>query len=183
MEQRRNGLWGKLKGSYGSVGSAFSNLSLSSSEQDGDSESDTVIHHALVRFYQNRDGRVPPWLAIETPSNGYQTYNQPMHASGAPGGAQGVPGAPVRSHSTALQEMYRRRQQQREQLQQQQGGTPDAVPMRSSESMTRLQSYQGAAPTLNRAQSYGNEIDRPSSSQSDRFKSRLRAGGAARANW
>jgi hypothetical protein len=187
MDSKRNGLWGKLKGSYGTVGSAFSSLSLSTSENDGDTESDTVIHGALVRYYQTRDGMIPPWLGVETTSNG-SSFDQQAHyySQGAvPSGAGR--GGPTRSHSTALQEMYKRRQQQQEQLkqrQQEQGPGSDASIHSSHSSTTRLQHLQGSsAPTLNRAQTYSGEGDLSSSSQSDRFRNKLRAGGASRANW
>lgn len=51
----------------------FSNLSLLASqatfsEKDGNSETDTLIHNAFVRFFDQRGEPYPEWLGVEVPA-------------------------------------------------------------------------------------------------------------------
>lgn len=73
---------------------------------DGDTEDDTLIAGALVRYYVERDGgAIPPWLAS---ARAARTYNG--RASVASQGAGGAPGQHHYSGAGAsqLQEIYRK---------------------------------------------------------------------------
>ncbi|ANZ74411.1 BA75_00564T0 [Komagataella pastoris] len=70
-EQSRN-LWSKVKqrskgissGITSGIASGISNLSLHQ-ESDGDKETDTLVHKALVNYYITRDLPFPDWLGAE----------------------------------------------------------------------------------------------------------------------
>lgn len=54
------------------------NFSISSNEQDGDTEDETVIAGALVKFYAEQEGEFPPWLASTKLAQNYRHQSQPV---------------------------------------------------------------------------------------------------------
>lgn len=52
----QNNLWSRIKQSSKGFSASFSH------DHDGDSETDTLIHKALVHFYDSRDEDYPNWL-------------------------------------------------------------------------------------------------------------------------
>lgn len=60
---QRTGFWGKVKTSTKSLSSSLSHLT-EKTETDGDTEDSTVVHKALVKFYESRDPFLgfPAWL-------------------------------------------------------------------------------------------------------------------------
>lgn len=53
------------------------NFSISSTEQDGDTEDETVVAGALAKFYAEKDGEFPPWLASTKVAQNYRRQSQP----------------------------------------------------------------------------------------------------------
>lgn len=60
---QRTGFWGKVKTSTKSLSSSLSHLT-EKTETDGDTEDSTVVHKALVKFYESQDPFLgfPAWL-------------------------------------------------------------------------------------------------------------------------
>lgn len=57
------GFFAKIKDNYSSK---FSGLSLSSNtEKDGNSEDDTLIHNAFVKYFNTKGERYPDWLGVK----------------------------------------------------------------------------------------------------------------------
>lgn len=52
-------------------------LSHGKKEQDGRTEDSTLVHKALVQFYQDRNQQIPSWLLPQSK----QTYHQHTHSS------------------------------------------------------------------------------------------------------
>ncbi|ANB15099.1 hypothetical protein AWJ20_2719 [Sugiyamaella lignohabitans] len=162
--------WSKIKTQYGSASQALSNLSLSNSEHDGDTETDTVIHKALVRYYTAKEGYAPQWLGVPqsaaTPSSGRN------YSNGLQNQSEQLPGRPLSSRSqSSLQEIYRRRQQQQlEQQEQQAQQQQQHLPIR------------GNAPTSSRPHMYSDNSN-SSSDRRDNLRNKLRNAGGSRANW
>jgi hypothetical protein len=150
----RKGIWGKIKSQYGTASAAISGLSLTSTEHDGDEESDTIIHNALARYYTTKDGRLPPWLGVES-RNG-----------DVAGNVYGTrrPDARVSEHtksSSSLQDIYARRQQQQQQQASQAPTANRVVPERSK--------------------SFAGVLGPGAADRTDKYRNKLKSAG--RANW
>lgn len=65
----------------------FSNLTIlsslpSNSEKDGKTDDDTLIHHAFVRFFDQRGEPYPEWLGVEVPARSSARHKQQSSAGG-----------------------------------------------------------------------------------------------------
>ncbi|KAA8909359.1 hypothetical protein TRICI_004525 [Trichomonascus ciferrii] len=172
---KKDGFWTRIRHQYGSASAALSNLSIHS-ETDGDSETDTVVHNALVKYYMKEEGGAPAWLGVEeqqvrpTSSSSSSSLNR-MHMQQTQNR-----GNMQRNHTTrgqsALQDIYNRRQQQHSPVgagtgtAQASAAAPAPAPGRMP---PRAQTFNYGDPS-----SAGNE-------KTDRFKNRLKSAG--RANW
>lgn len=107
MADKKAGFWSKIKTSYSTP--SF----LSSIEKDGDSETDTVVHNSLVKYYMNRDGRLPTWLGVETPIN-YRNYGNGTAPGSGVHSPQPVRPDMVQRSASMLQDVYSRRTTHRE---------------------------------------------------------------------
>lgn len=103
MSDHKSGFWSKIKTSYSTP--SF----LSSVEKDGESETDTVVHNSLVKYYMNKDGRLPVWLGVETPMN-YGNYNG---SNGKLRNPQPMRADTVQRSASMLQDVYSKRSPQR----------------------------------------------------------------------
>lgn len=165
----KQGLWTRIRNQYDSASAALSQLSLSSTEHDGDKESDTVIHNALVKYYQSKSVRLPAWLGVEQNAPGGYNATQPYDNSQS---------SLSRTTSSSLQDIYKRREQQQQQQsqqpppQQQQGPGMNGYRQPGSLQMTRSPSYN---QELNNG-----PVSGPTAERSDRFRNKLKT---TRANW
>jgi hypothetical protein len=177
---KKDGFWTRIRHQYGSASAALSNLSINS-ETDGDSETDTVVHNALVKYYLKEEGGAPAWLGVEeqqvrpTSSSSSSSLNRlQMQQSQNRGNMQ-------RNHTTrgqsALQDIYNRRQQQHSPV----GNGP---PQPSAAAPTPAPA-PAPAPTTGRmpprAQTFNYGDPSAGNEKTDRFKNRLKSAG--RANW
>lgn len=169
----KQGLWTRIKHQYGSASAALSQLSLSSHEHDGESERDTVVHNALVRFY-SAQGNIPPWLGVETnTANMYSQHPGGMlphsHSSSNIHRNRNTTGGAGTTTSSALQDIYNRRQQA---ARPSPSPSPGPIPGRGP-------SPGNMPPAPVRSQSFN--VPGTAPERSDRFKNKLRSAG--RANW
>lgn len=137
------GVWSRMK-DFGGVQMSMSALSVSgsSADVDGETETSTVIHQSLVKYYATKTGVVPDWLEPEggehTDLSQYQNTNSTQHQNqnypygqGQQQGQGGYSKRPsVSTPSSSLQDIYARRgssaevnrgPQQQQQQQPQQG--------------------------------------------------------------
>lgn len=94
---------------------SMSALSVSSPDQDGESDNSTVIHQSLVKYYATKTGSVPDWLeppgSQQSNIEQYQTQNQnnypyqQQQQQYSPGKRPSVSSTP----SSSLQDIYARR--------------------------------------------------------------------------
>lgn len=165
----KQGLWTRIRNQYGNASAALSQLSISSTEHDGDNENDTAVHHALVRYYMQKDGHPPPWLDANPSPNASRAYQHgnasasSFHGSSG-GGATGIQRNTTARGGSALEDIYKRREQRMQQQQQQQQQYQQGPP-RPGGLPQRSQTFSG---------------DASQGQRSDRFKNKLKS---SRANW
>lgn len=109
------GVWSRMK-DFGGVNMSMSALSVSSStDQDGETETSTVVHQSLVKFYATKTGSVPDWLeppgSEHTDLSQYQNQNQnnPYGQSQQQQQGQYSKRPSVSSTPSSLQDIYARR--------------------------------------------------------------------------
>lgn len=146
-------LWGKIKSGYGT---AFANLSLSSSEEDGDTESDTIIHNALVKYYMNQGQGIPTWLEAEKPVEQRPQTTRPPELAMRRSNTQ----------SSSLQDIYNRHQRAPATVQGEYRGSAEFNPR--FRPPPRSRTFDNSEPDSNQE------------NRSDKFRNKLRS---TRAQW
>lgn len=110
-------LWSRMK-DFGGVNMSISSLSVSSPDQDGDSENSTALHQSLVKFYATKTGAVPEWLeppgSQHTPIEQYQqqgghNQNYPYQQQQQQQQYQPSKRPSLSNPSSSLQDIYARR--------------------------------------------------------------------------
>ena len=159
QQSGKGGLWSRLR----------SQLTVSSGDHDGDTEDETVLATALVKFYAENQGGVPSWLSTAKAAKAYHgggngSSQQNFHAAGAPQNS-----GMIRPGGSSLQDIYKRT------------NSVSSGPSHASQTYAAqppIQDYsQGTNNGGSNWRAGGNGGGAPAPDKNDRFRNKLRSAG------
>ncbi|CAI5757012.1 unnamed protein product [Candida verbasci] len=164
------GFFSKIKENYSTK---FANLSLTT-EKDGNSEDDTLIHNAFVKYFDSKGEPYPDWLGVK--AKDYQTtqgqnqahpYREQLQTRQSYSNSQYQP---VRHNNLFNNSYQQRMQQQAQQQQAQQQQQSPRTPQLSASSKDSAPTYTRSSSRLAEMYNKSKQTDVPGQVYTNRYQ-------------